>query len=62
MRRVVTTLLAIASLVLAACGSVEANRATTGAATFSAPLVGGGSFDAQAADAIPLVLWFWAPT
>lgn len=57
-----TVLLAIASVVFAACGSVEVDRASTGAASFVAPLVGGGSFEAQAAADVPLVLWFWAPT
>jgi hypothetical protein len=29
---------------------------------FTAPLVGGGSFDGAAFAGTPLALWFWAPT
>ena len=29
---------------------------------FSAPLVGGGTFDGAAAAGKPTVFWFWAPT
>jgi hypothetical protein len=29
---------------------------------FTAPLVGGGTFDGAAAAGKPTVFWFWAPT
>ena len=62
----------VAAIVLAfsvaACGSSgtdsdSAPRSTAGgAATFTATLVGGGTFDSAALAGRPVAYWFWAPT
>ncbi len=40
---------------------VVAGMAVPAALEFSAPLVGGGDFDARSYAGRPLALWFWAP-
>jgi hypothetical protein len=40
----------------------EAPAAVPAALQFTAPLVGGGSFDGATAAGKPTVFWFWAPT
>lgn len=46
--------------------SDPASNGTTGstndALAFTAPLVGGGTFDGAGYAGAPLALWFWAPT
>lgn len=42
--------------------SVPDTRTVPQALQFSAPLVGGGTFDAAAYAGKPLALWFWGPT
>ncbi len=58
----------------AGSGSAEGSAATTSMAPpavegqpveilrFTAPLVGGGTFDANTATERPIAFWFWAPT
>ena len=63
-------LAALAGLVLLApaCGSDEADAtpaaesAGSGPLEFTAPLVGGGTFDGAAYADRPVAFWFWAPT
>ena len=38
------------------------DRLVPEALQFTAPLVGGGTFDGTAATGKPTVFWFWAPT
>lgn len=51
-----------------ACGSdaadatLAAESAGSGPLEFTAPLVGGGTFDGAASAGRPVAFWFWAPT
>lgn len=75
-RRAATVALAFA-LGLTACGSGDGGSSETAATVgtgssgpagvpaaldFTAPLVGGGTFDGAALAGRPVAFWFWAPT
>lgn len=74
----VPAMVAVFSIGLAACGSTQneptagstISTSTSNiidgdvpdAMTFTAELVGGGTFDGPSTAGRPVVLWFWAPT
>ena len=71
-RRRPLLLAATGALLLASCGAAtEDTTATVTDSTtdttpevlrFSAPLVGGGTFDGASVAGTPVAFWFWAPT
>lgn len=66
-RAAIASVLVAVALVAPACGdddadSVAITDASGAPLAFSAPLVGGGTFDGAEVSERPVAFWFWAPT
>lgn len=62
----ILALVATLALLLAGCGSQEADSAATGTGksadlSFAATTLDGASFDGRSLEGTPTVLWWWAP-